>query len=272
MATFAIGDVQGCYRTLRALLSTCGYVTGKDRIWLAGDLINRGPRSLDVMRWVVDAGDRVDSVMGNHELHALAVAAGLRGLGAGDTLDELLGAPDAEALVGWLRSRPLLARVGPWTIVHAGLRPGWDMDQAERIARSLGEKIWSGEVADLLERRPTGSVESGLSDPGEDLAVLTRVRALDLATGAPRWRWTGPPEDLGARWGPWYDHPERRWEGPVLFGHWAALGYRAWPHAISLDSGCVWGGPLTAVRLEDRAVFHQENLDGPPLRVRSPGY
>jgi len=141
MATYAIGDVQGCYRTLERLLARCAFAPGRDRLWLAGDLVNRGPRSLEVLRWARDLGGCLVTVLGNHDLHLLGRAWGVRRRKDGDTLDALLAAPDREALVDWLRRRPLVHRESGFLLVHAGLQPSWTVDDAEGAARELEARL-----------------------------------------------------------------------------------------------------------------------------------
>lgn len=261
MATWAIGDVQGCFRTLERLLGRLGVRDG-DRLWLAGDLVNRGPRSLEVLRWAREQGPRLTCVLGNHDLHLLGVASGWRRLKPSDTLEPVLKAPDRGALLDWLRAQPLLHRDGRFVMVHAGLLPAWSLDDAEELAREA-EAALRGEGAERV-------FLSLKDDPPEwraDLKKRHRVRLAVFALtrmrvcsreGQPRDGFAGPPEQVPKGCVPWFDAPGRRSaNATVITGHWAAAGLRVRPDLIALDSGCVWGRSLSAVRLDDGAV-HQE--------------
>jgi len=264
VALYVVGDVQGCMASFSALLSLIDYHPGRDRLWLAGDLVNRGPRSLDVLRWVRDAGDGAVTVLGNHDLHLLARAAGVAEPKKKDTLDEVLAAPDRDELLAWLRSRPLVHRDGGFLLLHAGLLPAWELDDAERSAREV-EAVLRGPRGDrLLAER--SEIEPRWRDdlPRWErvklaLFALTRLRVC-APDGSVERDFDGPPEDApgGAR--PWFElrRPTRE---TLLFGHWSALGYRRGPGWIGLDSGCVWGQSLTAVRLDDGQVFQQPSVE-----------
>jgi bis(5'-nucleosyl)-tetraphosphatase (symmetrical) len=258
VAVYAIGDVQGCQDELERLLEKIRFDATCDRLWFVGDLVNRGPRSLATLRYVRALGDAAVVVLGNHDLHLLAVAAGQgRGLRRGDTLEEVLGASDREELLAWLGARPLLHRdraLG-WTLVHAGLPPEWDLETAAREARA---------VESLLRRSPaTLFREMYGNDPGrwsEELAVparhrytvncLTRLRYC-RADGELLLDLKGPPESAPEGALPWFAVPGRKSAGErIVFGHWSALGYLARDGVVSLDTGCVWGGTLSALRLD----------------------
>lgn len=268
MAIFAIGDVQGCFSTLEALLARLPYDATRDRLWLVGDLVNRGPRSLDVLRWAVGRSDLV-TVLGNHDLHLLARAAGVRKKKQRDTLEEVLGAPDRETLLEWLAHRPLLHREGPWVMVHAGLLPAWDLERAERLARDLEALLRGCDRQQLLEAWGREAGPDGWSDeltPARQRLVALRAFTLlrELrADGSMEPDYNGPPKLAPAGLVPWFDAPRRAWAGEarVVFGHWAALGLHRGPDALGLDTGCVWGGTLTAVRLEDGAVWQEPTRD-----------
>jgi bis(5'-nucleosyl)-tetraphosphatase (symmetrical) len=268
MATWAIGDIQGCHTTLRRLLERLRFDGGDDRLWLVGDLVNRGPGSLAVLRWARALGDRATVVLGNHDLHLLA-----RGLGAAaakptDTLDEVLAAPDRDELLGWLRERPLLHREGELVLAHAGLLPEWTVEEAETQARDV-ERALRGPAATELLARPRRHAPrrwlSGLDElPRRQLALLalTRLRTLTLH-GEPEFEFTGPPDGAPAGHIPWFRMPGRRSaEATIVFGHWAALGLQLEPRHLALDSACVWGGALTAVRLDDRTVVQEPAAAG----------
>jgi bis(5'-nucleosyl)-tetraphosphatase (symmetrical) len=251
IATYAVGDVQGCDRTLERLLARLPLDPGRDRLWFVGDLVNRGPRSLAVLRRVHALGERAVVVLGNHDLYLLARAAGAARRRR-DTLDEVLAAPDRDRLLAWLRARPLLHRDGGFVMVHAGLRAEWTVEEAARRARAVEAAVRGALLVDVVAGRA-----GALSD---DLAVLTRIRMV-----SPGGRLEDYSGDLaGAPPGatPWFALPGRSHrDATIVFGHWAALGLHVADDVIGLDTGCVWGGTLTAVRLEDRAVISEPMAD-----------
>jgi len=267
MATWAIGDVQGCFETLRRLLARIGGPPAGDRVVLVGDLVNRGPRSLDVLRWAAGAGPRVEAVLGNHDLHLLARAVGVAGAAPRDTLDEVLDAPDRDALLGWLRERPFLLRAEGALFVHAGLLPAWSVEAAERLARRAEEELRGPSAP-----RALAALHGRYDGPEHLLAAraLTRVRYCD-ASGGPAWGVSVPPSQAPPGLVPWFDAPGRRSAGvPVVFGHWAALGLLLRDDLAGLDAGCVWGRSLAALRLEDRRL-ELEPLAEPPVAWRRGG-
>lgn len=256
MATYAIGDLQGCFKTLTALLRTIGYDAGKDRLWLAGDLVNRGPGSLEVLRWAKAQGDAVVAVLGNHDLHLLARAAGLSQPKRRDTLDAVLAAPDRDELLRWLAQRPLLHDDGAWAMAHAGLHPHWRLADARREARAVESVLRTNGIGPLLTAR-----ESGV---GASLRVLTAIRFVGR-NGTPDYGSSDAPEEAHPGLVPWFTVREKvaaeAGEPTVIFGHWSTLGYRRMPGAVCLDTGCVWGSTLTALRLDDGKVFSERNAE-----------
>ena len=255
MATYIIGDVHGCYRTLGRLLKKIGWRRHRDRLILTGDLIN-GPDSLKVLRWACD--NDVETVLGNHDIHFLAVLAGVRRLRKSDNFYDLLQAGDREELAEWLRTRPLLIRVNATAaVVHAGLLPSWDLPAAERVADELAAALRGPFPPDLFGDAPDFWSEK--LPPADRIRVgvnaMTRMRVV-TADGRLDLSQKGPPESMPPEVVPWFAAPGRAWAGAeVFFGHWAALGHRVEDGAVALDSGCVWGNKLTAFRLEDRTVF-----------------
>ena len=266
MADYAIGDIQGCYDSLFALLHQIGFDKRRDRLWLPGDLVNRGPKSLDVLRWARGLGDRAIIVLGNHDLHLLAVESGATPPRAKDTFDNVLSAPDRDELIAWLRERPLIAVEGDVAIVHAGLLPAWTIDRALELAGEAESAIHSDECEQILARfrdsdAPTWRDDlEGLARQSAILAAFTRLRAC-TADGEMS-EYAGPPDSCPEGFLPWYAHEHRASrDHTILFGHWAAHGFYEGHNVCALDSGCVWGNRLTALRLADRAVFQQRAID-----------
>jgi bis(5'-nucleosyl)-tetraphosphatase (symmetrical) len=262
MATYAIGDIQGCYLTFRRLLDRIGFDAATDRLWLAGDLVNRGPRSLEVLRWAYEHRAYIQVVLGNHDLKLLACAAGLAPIKPKDTLDDILAAPDRDELLEWLRRRPFLFEEGSVALVHAGLHPAWTMNEARRHARRIEALLGADDYASLIEE---ALAEKAVWHPGLRGAarwraltdVFTRMRVCS-GDGRPDYSFAGPPEAAPKGLKPWFDLPAPDRDGhTIVFGHWAALDLYIRPGLIGLDTGCVWGGSLTAVRLPDIAVFQE---------------
>ena len=268
MATWAIGDVHGCYRSLRALLKRKA-IARTDRLWLVGDLVNRGPRSLEVLRYVADLGDRATVVLGNNDIHCLALAAGVGEPRKRDTLRRLFRARDCDALVAWLGSRPFVTRAeiaGRQTLlVHAGVLADWTVREIERRARRV-EKALSGPDAAAYLRsyrpRETASDLPKAIDRKvlEDLRVMTLLRTVTPG-GEPRYDFAGPLSELPSGRLAWFDLPRRSARTMLVTGHWAALGLLVRDTFVSLDTGCAWGGVLTALCLEDRRIEQTENVD-----------
>jgi bis(5'-nucleosyl)-tetraphosphatase (symmetrical) len=264
VATYAIGDVQGCFQTLAKLLDVIGFDRSKDELWFAGDLVNRGPRSLAVLRFAREHDDVVKVVLGNHDLHFLGRVAGVRRAGRRDTLEELLAAPDIDDLADWLRKKPLVIREGDRMMVHAGLLPSWTADDAEMRSKEIEALLvgddWKSTVGSIWSKSKR-SIRHSRNQ--ETVAVMTLLRVLDPDL-RPSYEFKRAPEQAPPGYVPWYEAPGRRTTKQIiLFGHWAALGHRMRDHVIALDSGCVWGNTLTAVRLEDREVFQVPNAEQP---------
>jgi bis(5'-nucleosyl)-tetraphosphatase (symmetrical) len=259
MAIHAVGDVQGCAAELESLLVRIGFSPARDRLWFVGDLVNRGPDSLGVLRLVERLGDAAVVVLGNHDLHLLAVARGhaeLRGDDAG--LQSVLDAPDRERLLDWLQSRPMLHHdpaIGA-TMIHAGLPPQWDVPLARRCAAELEAALRSERSGEHFARMYGNQPDLWRDDlEGADRLryitnALTRLRACD-AEGRLLLKLKGPPDRLPPGALPWFRAPGRRWAGSRLVcGHWSALGYLDEDGVLAIDTGCVWGGTLGAQRLD----------------------
>ena len=263
MATYAIGDIQGCYIELLELLDLIGFdaAAGRDRLLFVGDLVNRGPGSLQTLRLVRGMGDAAVTVLGNHDFHLLRLAAGFGKEHRDDTLRVVLEAPDRKELIEWLARRPLAHREDKWLLIHAGLVPQWTAERVLELASEVETVLASdrrGEFLDRLYGDYPDRWDDGLE--GFDrwrviVNVLARLRFCD-ADGRMEFR-----EKRGAAFAPvgmraWFAQPERATgDHIVLCGHWSTHELMLAPNVLMLDSGCLWGGTLTAVRLEDRRVF-----------------
>jgi len=275
MKTYVIGDLQGCHDQMLDLLERIAQTekrtegeanTAPYRILFAGDLINRGPQSLATLRHVkalaLARPGLVDSVLGNHDLHLLAVYNGIRPLHKSDTLDDIMAAPDRDELIGWLRHRPLLIESGGHLLVHAGLLPQWTAPQAVALAGEVEAMLrsdgWAGFLRDMYGNEPAAW--------RDDLAGVDRLRCIINAMTRLRFCDAGGTMDFKMKESgsadpasglmPWFEVPGRKTErSTVVFGHWSALGLMLRPDVMGLDSGCVWGGKLSAVCLEDRSLL-----------------
>jgi bis(5'-nucleosyl)-tetraphosphatase (symmetrical) len=261
VAVYAIGDVQGCMTPLRALLDRLDFNAGRDQLWFTGDLVNRGLESLAVLRFVKSLGENAITVLGNHDLHLLAVAAEVEKPRSRDTLDDILTAPDRNELLNWLRARPLLHhdRALGFSLVHAGLLPQWDLALAQQLAREVQEEITShssdffgqmyGDMPDVWHEGLRGA---------ERLRVIvnafTRLRYCNRE-GRMDLHHKGPPGTQPSYLMPWFEAPGRRSRGQrIVFGHWSTLGRYHENDVVGLDSGCLWGRALTAVRLDAPSI------------------
>ena len=254
---YAIGDVQGCFDSLRALLDKLNYHPATDRLWFAGDLVNRGPQSLDVLRFVKSLPHAI-SVLGNHDLHLLAVASGQAPRKKRDTFDDILTAPDRDELLVWLRACPLMhhdAALG-YALVHAGILPQWSLAAALRLAAEAGEFIRRSDDNELFTHMYGDTPDHWQDDLGGwarlriIINAFTRLRYCD-AHGRMDLRPKGRPGKQASHLLPWFQVPGREMRTtPIVFGHWSTLGLWANDGVIALDSGCLWGGKLTAIRLD----------------------
>lgn len=259
MGVYAIGDIQGCFDQLMLLLAKVDFDPGKDRLWLAGDLVNRGPDSLKTLDFVRGLGHRAVSVLGNHDLHLLAVAAGTRPLRESDTFTDVLAAPDREDLLRWLRHRPVLHHDPQFnlTMIHGGLVPQWDLSTAVASAREL-EGVLRGDDYHLFFKEMYGNKPdcwhdslSGWSRLRFITNVFTRLRYCDEEGGL-YLEENGPPGSQGPGCLPWFAVKGRlSREMNIICGHWSTLGPFQGSGVHCLDSGCVWGRSLTALDLED---------------------
>ncbi|MBL0220683.1 MAG: symmetrical bis(5'-nucleosyl)-tetraphosphatase [Myxococcales bacterium] len=270
MARYAIGDIQGCMASLDRLLQLIAFSPGRDELWLVGDLVNRGPRSLDVLRWAHGMGSTVTCVLGNHDLHLLARAAGAADAKKRDTLDEVLAAPDRDRLIDWLRHRPLFHHDAAFALVHAGLHPAWTIAEARERAGEIEKELrgpgWRAFLGRLGGGRPPRwDPRLGGSDRWRAiLAYLVRVRTCH-ADGRVDPDFDGPPAQAPPGLVPWFRLPDPAWAThTIVFGHWAALGLDLGARHLGIDTGCVWGRSLSAIRLDDRMVFQIKAVEPPP--------
>jgi bis(5'-nucleosyl)-tetraphosphatase (symmetrical) len=260
MAVFAIGDVQGCKDELDTLLDRLRFDASCDRLWFVGDLVNRGPRSLDTLRFVKSLGDAAITVLGNHDLHLLALARGGADWRDGDAgLRPVVDAPDADELLDWLQTRPLLHRDASLglSMLHAGLPPQWTLQTAATCADEVQRRL-GGEMAGQLYQRMYGNEPDTWRDDldGWDrirftINALTRLRVCDAATGRMVLKFKGLPATAPRGTQPWFRIPWRRSAGArLVVGHWSAMGYVNEDGVLGLDTGCVWGGTLAAQRID----------------------
>jgi len=264
VTTYAIGDVQGCYIELQELLKKIEFDSDRDTIWFVGDLVNRGPASLEVLRLVKSLGDSAITVLGNHDLHLLAVSEGVVRLHRSDTLDEILAAPDRDELLMWLRHQRLMYVEGGDVMVHAGLLPQWNIKQAAKLASEVETVLRGEDYVKFLEHMYGNTPNSW----DEELSGYKRLRVITNAftrlrvctpEGQMEYKFKGEVEKIPLGYLPWFEVPERaNQDFTVIFGHWSALGLKVTSNIIALDTGCLWGGALTAICLEDRRLFQVE--------------
>ena len=263
MATYAIGDIQGSYNEFRRLLDLINF-NAKDKLWLAGDIVNRGPDSLLLLRFLRAMNDAVVAVLGNHDLHLLMVAEGFAKVQPGDTLQGVLNAPDRDELLHWLRHQRLLHVSGEYVMVHAGLLPSWSVMQAANLAQEAESFLHNKDheefrkfCSHMYGNQPdqwSASLE-GYERIRVIINAMTRMRVCTY-DGRMDFTFKGRVEDIPIDYLPWFDVPGRASkEATVICGHWSALSLQVKSNLIALDTGCMWGGSLTAIRLEDRRVF-----------------
>jgi len=258
---YVVGDIQGCHAEFCQLLELIGFSPGEDRLWLVGDLVNRGPDSLAVLREVRALGDAATTVLGNHDLHLLTIAAGHRAPHRGDTVADVLAAPDRDDLIDWLMRRPLVVVEDRRLLVHAGLLPGWTPATALMLSREIESKLASADARRFL------SVLYG-DQPHtwhDDLEGDDRLRAIVNVCTRLRFCTPGGRMEFREKRGrghapegfqPWFALPERASAGTlVVCGHWSTLELDLAPNVVMLDSGCLWGGTLTALRFPDRRLY-----------------
>lgn len=261
MATYVMGDLQGCFIEFQRLMDLIQFDSTQDKLWLVGDIVNRGPDSLSLLRYIKQAGDLVTIVLGNHDLHLLMVATGIAKINPKDTLWPILNAPDRDELLHWLRQQKLLHTEGQYVMVHAGLLPSWSIAQAEELAREAENALCQERDQELLasiySNEPnywddewTGGVRLGVI-----INAMTRMRICS-ADGKMNLTFKGNLQSIPMGYLPWFRLPQRASQHHIIIcGHWSALGLYLTDNLIALDSGCVWGRKLTAIRLEDLKIF-----------------
>ncbi|MEN9724773.1 MAG: Bis(5-nucleosyl)-tetraphosphatase, symmetrical [Pseudomonadota bacterium] len=261
MTTYAIGDIQGCFHSFQALLKKIQFNPASDKLWFVGDLINRGSGSLPMLRWIFDHQDSVVTVLGNHDLHTLVVAEGFVSPHRSDTIQDLIDAPDAPQLLGWLRAQRLAHFEHGYLLVHAGLLPEWSAREAVALSMEVEDALQCEVYRDFLKHMYGNQPASW----NVELAGWDRLRVITNAMTRVRvcspnhemeFKFKGEMANIPEGYLPWFKLPQRASSNtPVIFGHWSALGLYQSDNVYGLDTGCLWGGELTAMRLEDRAIF-----------------
>ncbi|MCX7123808.1 MAG: symmetrical bis(5'-nucleosyl)-tetraphosphatase [Gammaproteobacteria bacterium] len=262
MATYAIGDIQGCFRQLIDLLRKINFNPAQDTLWIAGDLINRGPQSLETLRFLKNLGESVKIVLGNHDLHLLAVHYGVRELYPDDTISDILNAPDREPLIAWLRQQPLIYYSAPYVMVHAGFCPTWTLEEALALGREVSDQLKGPDIVAFLQAMYGNEPDTWSSD----LKGMVRLRVITNYLTRMRFCAENGCLNLSKKttlldcpegYFPWFQVPNRKIKTPIVFGHWSALqGETHTENVFALDTGVVWGGALTAMNLETKLRYN----------------
>jgi bis(5'-nucleosyl)-tetraphosphatase (symmetrical) len=276
MSIYAIGDIQGCFDELLRLLDTISFDERTDQLWFAGDLVNRGPKSLETLRFVKSLGDSAITVLGNHDLHLLAASCASKIANKKDTLLQVLEAPDREELIDWLRHRPLFHFNDDFCLVHAGLPPQWDFTTTKDMAL-LAEQALQGSDYRAFLKQMYGNKPNVWSPSLKGIEKLrfiincfTRMRYCNVS-GQLEFTHSGPPGSQPKSLVPWFAVPKRKnADMRIIFGHWSTLGYYAGPNCYAIDSGCLWGGQLTALRLDD--PVQRFSIDCPETKKSNKNY
>jgi bis(5'-nucleosyl)-tetraphosphatase (symmetrical) len=260
MATYAIGDIQGCFHAFTALLARLKFNPKHDSLWLVGDIINRGSGSLEVLRWCYQHQESLKIVLGNHDLHALAVVHNIKPAHKFDTLQASIHAPDSDVLFTWLRHQPLIHIANDYVMVHAGLLPQWSVHEAVGYAGEIEAELQADNYREFLKQM-YGNMPNKWQ---ADLTGIDRLRTITNAMtrlrictheGEMEFEFKGELQDIPAGYTPWFDAPLRQSQtSKIICGHWSALGLRQRDNVFALDTGCLWGGQLTAMCLETQAI------------------
>lgn len=265
MATYAIGDLHGCTRTFQNLLERIDFDPSSDRLWHTGDMVNGGPDSLGVLRWFREHEDCAVTVLGNHDLHLLAVGLGTQKLRPKDTFQDILQAPDREELLQWLANRPMLVVEDEKILVHAGLLPQWSVEKAQKLATEV-EKHLRTDPVHLLKKMYGNKPRrwNNATTPRKRIRItinaMTRMRVLEKNDRL-EFTYKGPYRKIPRRLYPWFEAPHRAWSGHrCIVGHWSALGLCIRDQVLAIDTGCRWGRKLTACRLDDGEIIQVDSL------------
>lgn len=261
MSTYAIGDIQGCFHSFQHLLKKIQFDPQTDQLWLVGDIINRGTGSLEMLRWAYEHRQVIRMVLGNHDLHAITVAEGFAKAHRSDTLQAILDSSEREVLLSWLRHQPLLYAEGDYLMVHAGLLPQWSTTAAKLLATEVETALQAANYRDFLVKmygnQPTIWHDdlTGFDRLRIITNALTRMRVCSPA-GEMELKFKGELADIPPGWMPWFTAPNRQTNDvKIICGHWSALGLEIKENIFALDTGCLWGGQLTALALENHQIF-----------------
>jgi len=269
MATYAIGDIQGCYQSFQKLLKKIAFDPAKDTLWLVGDLINRGPKSLETLRFIIEHKKSIKCVLGNHDLHFLAVEAGVKRATRKDTFDELLGAKDLKKIVKWMRKQPLFYYDAPLNtaMVHAGVPPQWNLQKVIEYAYEVSQCVQSENAVDFYQAMYGNTPDKW----SKSLEGMERLRVITNYLTRMRYCRDDGSLDLTEKVAvgkqskelvPWFDVKRKTLGCDIVFGHWASLQGNCYVDGVyALDTGCVWGGLLTALRLEDKKYFQVKSKE-----------
>ena len=255
MAIYAIGDVQGCYNELLRLLDFIAFDEHSDQLWFVGDLVNRGPKSLETLRFIKSLGSSAVAVLGNHDMHLLAAACSVPSSNKKEALNQVLVAPDRDELIDWLRYRPLFHHDEHFCMVHAGIPPQWDFYQTKKMAETVQKALQGNDYKNLLKgmygNKPDiwSPILRGTSRLRFIINCFTRMRYCD-AEGRLDFNFNGSPGSQPNNLMPWFQVPDRKnSDMRIIFGHWSSLGYYEGHNCYAIDTGCLWGGQLTALKL-----------------------
>ncbi len=273
MAIYAIGDVQGCYKELLRLLEVIKFDNSQDQLWFAGDLVNRGPESLETLRFIKSLGKSAITVLGNHDLHLLAASCAPQSVNTKAALDQVLTAPDRDELIDWLRHQPLFYHNDEFCLVHAGIPPQWDLNQTKKLALAAEQALQGTDYTYVL-RAMYGDKPNlwsvglrGMPRLRFIINSFTRMRYCDKE-GRLDFNHNGPPGSQAAHLMPWFKAPGRKSaDMKIIFGHWSSLGYYAGDNCYAIDTGCLWGGQLTSIKLGEQV--ERFSIDCPKSTTKS---
>lgn len=266
MAHYAIGDLQGCYQELITLLNQINFNHGTDTLWLVGDIVNRGPQSLQTLQFVMQYESSVQMVLGNHDLHLLALLYGIGKPKKQDTLSEIIHHPKAHQMRDWLRQQPLMRHNATHVLVHAGLLPAWSVLQAQELADEISTELASSRVRHYFNHMYGNTPDTwhhqlkGVERLRFGTNVFTRMRVLH-GNNQLDFHYKGTYQDMPSHLQAWFDSPNRQnLSHTIVFGHWSALGFQQRNRVLALDTGALWGGELTAVNLATYERFRQPSF------------